>query len=348
MYSPFAIYNNTFWHNFLIFEGDWRPGAQHLVFNNIYGSPYHYWTTDPVFTNNESDDLSPKLTNRMYNCVYSVQDKPPSAYNGYYTAIMNNLNVGVNAANQAVQGNLMVATAFPATADIRWIEMDTARFLSVNPASAQFLEPNWGDSLVTAYIKNAGWTASGVTNSDGTPADLGAIQSSGGKLVDDITIKPTMPIIFNGTAVSLSFNVTDRIGGMTNPKITLLRFVRNLPNQSNSYGGNVTPIAAADIIAIPVPATPVVIGSNSFNVTIPAADTSTYSFFELTITGTGSDGKPVSASVGFIPYRKLDYKFVVQVWNFAENKPARYGPCRATRSGSGSSRRKWTIPHLPR
>ena len=97
-----------------------------------------------------------------------------------------------------------------------------------------------------------------------------------------------------------------------------MRFVRNLPNQSGSGYGNVKIIPAADIITIPVPATPIIFGLNSLNVTIPASDTSTYSFIELTITGTGSDGKPVSSSVGFIPYRKLDYKFVVQVWNFAK------------------------------
>ncbi len=46
-YSPLSIYNNTFWHNFLIFIGGWRPGAQHLIFNNIFAKPFEYWSFRP-------------------------------------------------------------------------------------------------------------------------------------------------------------------------------------------------------------------------------------------------------------------------------------------------------------
>ena len=37
--SPLAIYNNTFWHNFINFAGQCAPGCQHLIFNNIYARP---------------------------------------------------------------------------------------------------------------------------------------------------------------------------------------------------------------------------------------------------------------------------------------------------------------------
>ena len=314
MYSPFAIYNNTFWHNFLIFEGDWRPGAQHLIFNNIYGSPYHYWTVDVNFTNAESNDLSPKFTNRMNNCVFSVQRKG-APFDPYYTAIMNGITVGVNAANLAAQGNLMnVTQGFPAAANIRWVEMDTARFLSVDPASSQFLEPKWTDDLVATYIKDAGWAASSVLDPDGSPADLGAIPSGGGRPVDLVTIKPTMPIFFNGLQATLNFDVTQRVGKMTAPKITLFRYVRNLPNQANAYGGNCTVIPAANIVDMTAQAKVIQTGPNSFTVTIPQADTSTYAFFELFIQGTGSDGKTFTSATGFLPYRKLEYKFKVEVF----------------------------------
>jgi len=42
MLSPLAIYNNTFWHNFLLFIGHWEPGCQHEVFNNICAKPNRY------------------------------------------------------------------------------------------------------------------------------------------------------------------------------------------------------------------------------------------------------------------------------------------------------------------
>ncbi|HLV32989.1 MAG TPA: hypothetical protein VKY57_15590, partial [Chitinispirillaceae bacterium] len=42
--SPVAIYNNTFWRNFMRFASVWQSGGQHLVFNNIYGTPFRYLT----------------------------------------------------------------------------------------------------------------------------------------------------------------------------------------------------------------------------------------------------------------------------------------------------------------
>jgi hypothetical protein len=43
--SPVAIYNNTFYKNYLIFVGHWRPALQCLVFNNIYSKPFSYWSS---------------------------------------------------------------------------------------------------------------------------------------------------------------------------------------------------------------------------------------------------------------------------------------------------------------
>ncbi len=38
---------------------------------------------------------------------------------------------------------------------------------------------------------------------------------------------------------------------------------------------------------------------------------------------TGADGKPATTNVGFIPYRKLDYKFVVEILDSAGTKASR-------------------------
>ncbi len=75
--SPLAIYNNTFWHNFLIFVGHWNAGAQHLVFNNIYSTPHTYWGEDPNFPN-PFHKMDHAFVNRMKSCVYATQTRPPA------------------------------------------------------------------------------------------------------------------------------------------------------------------------------------------------------------------------------------------------------------------------------
>ncbi|MFW6255057.1 MAG: hypothetical protein ACOC41_09035, partial [Chitinivibrionales bacterium] len=74
--SPLAIYNNTFWHNFLIFVGHWQAGAQHLVFNNIYSTPNVYWSDDATFSN-PFHKLDHRFPYRMKHCVYASQGQEP-------------------------------------------------------------------------------------------------------------------------------------------------------------------------------------------------------------------------------------------------------------------------------
>ena len=310
MLSPLAIYNNTFWHNLFIFVGTWRAGVQHLVFNNIYAQPYKYWGSESIFGGQSWQELMPDFQNRMYNCVLAAQQQAPTAYS---VQLMNGMgNPATNANNQPYQGGL-IQTTYPAAANNRWLE---TKFLSTDPTSSDFLVPDWSDSLVQRYIVDCGWAVSGVKDPDGSPADLGAFPMNGSRPKDLVTIRPTLPVIRNGNSVTLAFSVDERIGTMTDPKITYLRYVRNIQFQADAYGNSITPIPAGNIINIPIPATPVIVGPNNFTFNLPSGvDTSTYAFFELIIEGTGSDGKPYSSAVGFLPFRKLDYKFVVTIWD---------------------------------
>ncbi len=44
IFSPVAIYNNTFWNNYLFYCANWKVGGQHLAFNNIMGEPKYPWS----------------------------------------------------------------------------------------------------------------------------------------------------------------------------------------------------------------------------------------------------------------------------------------------------------------
>ncbi len=85
MLSPIAIYNNTFWHNCLLIVAHWQVGAQMLVFNNIFGEPYTYWSkiTD---LNGAFMEMDKNLLNRVNNCLYASQKQAPETRSQTYQA----------------------------------------------------------------------------------------------------------------------------------------------------------------------------------------------------------------------------------------------------------------------
>jgi hypothetical protein len=310
MLSPLAIYNNTFWHNFLELIGHWKAGYHHLVFNNIFGQPYRYLADESVVTGATYMDICKCFRNRMNNCVFAAHAQAPDSLS---VNIFNGMPQPDSVDGHAMPGGLITAAnSFPAAAEIRWLETP---FLSTDSASADFLVPDWNDTLVQRYIINKGWPASGVLDPDGSAADLGAISQGGGKPADVATIIPTMPVMISGNSAMVTFELSQRIGNMTAPTIKLHRWVGNLPYDMNAWSSNWAAgvITAANVNDVAVPTTPVVIGSNTYTFTMPAAQTTIYAFLEMIIEGTGSNSLPYTSTVGFIPFRKLDYKFVVDV-----------------------------------
>jgi hypothetical protein len=321
--SPLAIYNNTFYKNLMIFAGHWQSGYIHLIFNNIFGPPSTYWTSVTGFST--SQDLTPAMTSRIYNCVYSAQVRPPQAN---YTQIMDRLQqIQGNGGAAPDPGTLLSPPAgtnpgFTAAANVRWLEMDSSMFLSTSPASDKFLEPNWDDQYVKDYIIQKGWVASGVKNTDGTTADLGAIEQAHGKPSFVGIIQATYPITVGSTAgeALIRFSLNQRENTtMSSPVIKLFRLVK-IKYLKDSFGsGDIATIgiSAADMTTLPVPAAPVKVGDNSYTISVNLTG-QTYAFIEMIIEATGADGNKFTTSTGFLPYRQLDYKFIVEVLNKAD------------------------------
>ena len=161
--SPLAIYNNTFWHNFLILGAHWRAGSQHLIFNNIYAEPWHYWADDPTYQNSwlKMDNV---FVNRMKHCTYAAQSEAPrpqvvevkefdqgindtvtDSVTSYRVIIMNDVGVveqtnvtvpmvvSTGTVNKTINGvvvpgNRIIGAsgkAWPAEANIRWFEINS-------------------------------------------------------------------------------------------------------------------------------------------------------------------------------------------------------------------------------
>lgn len=85
MLSPIAIYNNTFWHNCLLIVAHWQVGAQMLVFNNIFGEPYTYWSKITGL-NGAFMEMDKNLLNRITNCLYASQKQAPETRTQIYQA----------------------------------------------------------------------------------------------------------------------------------------------------------------------------------------------------------------------------------------------------------------------
>jgi len=67
LFTPHAIYNNTFYNNTRNIMGGWKASAPHLLFNNIFGTPN-------AFPNGKANTmtLEDKFPYRMHNSVFSA------------------------------------------------------------------------------------------------------------------------------------------------------------------------------------------------------------------------------------------------------------------------------------
>lgn len=345
--SPLAIYNNTFYKNGWVFIGNWRSGGHYLIFNNIIASPYQdatfenpWQVLDPYFHN--------RMFNSVYAChvlpiaeqkqsVQVADDDPDNpgaqvrkSVTVYQPRIMNSfgeveasdiivpctLSSGTvsnqTVRNVKVPGNRIVSSqaggGYSAANNLRWLE---TKFKSTDPKESDFLVPDWDDPLIDKYIVDQGYAAVGITDPDGTPADLGAIPKEGGRHSSEIRIKPTAPVSINkGTAV-VSFVIE---GAIENPKIKYIKWIHELPVDA-VFGQKDVVIPKNDIISIDkIP--DVKVGNNTLTFTVPSrSDSNLYAFFEIVIEGTDPEtNQPVQSVVGSLPYRKIDYEFKVEIF----------------------------------
>ncbi|MDR0330454.1 MAG: right-handed parallel beta-helix repeat-containing protein [Chitinispirillales bacterium] len=197
------------------------------------------------------------------------------------------------------------------------VKLDTL-FKSLNPASADFLVPNWTLAPIKDYVQNKGWALAGMKTSDGKAADLGAHPSSGGRQTTVARILPQNVVLLNGNGTSGTANFMLKVekGTFNNAKVKMLRWVAPIPDNTDSDGGNckVVPSTSIHNIAAAV-GTAVRTGSNSFQfntgTTVSTADT--VGFFEIIVEGTDANGNAVTSDVGFLPYRALEYGLKITV-----------------------------------
>jgi hypothetical protein len=204
---------------------------------------------------------------------------------------------------------------FPTDANNRWLE---PKFKSTDPKSADFLVPDWDDSVMKAIIVDKGWPDAGVRDADGTIADLGAIPFNQQAFKDEIVIKPTKPVVINNGTATVSFNLYAITGSMTNPVIKYVRWMQDLPRDTTAWGKQANAGTALNITKPGVLSTPtltnstITMGLNT--ITFPVTQTGEYAYLELIVEGKGSSGETITSALGFLPYRKLQSLFTVKLY----------------------------------
>ncbi len=352
--TPWAIYNNTLWHNFQNFSGQWQAGAQHLIFNNIYGIVSTLWVLDNSYGQKVGVHAMDKsFPNRMKHCVYDLMQQKPNksqqtvqagqtdpATNQYvevkktvdviqYMVIQNQMDV--------TRSDLIVQLDIPLTNDTVTVFKTINNGAVANganikpfPVSAKVgyfpvpfksTDPTSSDFLVPDWAD----TAVQRLILDNGWADAGIIDADGspadlgaipkgGIPTDKGAMISLAPVTITGTEALINFNFQTN-GTFTNPKVKYIKCICPLLFNADTWGNNVDPIVSAAIQNVTIiSGDPLSIGQNTLKVSAPSGVTD-YAFYEIFVEGTGSQGKKVVSSTGFHPYRKLDYYFEVWVTN---------------------------------
>ncbi|MDR2592493.1 MAG: hypothetical protein LBC59_06780 [Chitinispirillales bacterium] len=159
VYSPVAIYNNTFYRNEMNFIGNWKIGAPHLLFNNIFGKStvqvsanganapafgYDFMAMDGMFQyrmHNSTFSAYLKIDAQGqevyvdYTCSPQSYDtlwvRDVSVWNSFATPVKSKLRIDYTYCGKSKEEDAVVPGAlltggsygFPTDANIRWLEM---------------------------------------------------------------------------------------------------------------------------------------------------------------------------------------------------------------------------------
>lgn len=352
MLSPIAIHNNTLWHNHTSIAGHWHAGAHFLVFNNI--------VAQPDISYNEMMSMDPVYVNRMHHCLYAAQNGFSTINRSHYFSMLDpegrlvDKNVQVTGVDQvrimngmdkveiegmtvtvqiqlssgpidtsffvdwAIQPGARVISPFGTNSTVRWFEM---KFLSTDTNSPDFLVPDWDDPDVKRLVLDQGWPEAGILDADGSIADLGAIPK-GGKASFNTVIHAVNPVIVDGSNANVTFDLLG-IGkeSLNNLSIKYIRWIKNVDFVEGSFGSEIAAISASSIVDVTASGEPLKMGTNNIHFSIPArASNEHFAFIEMIFEGKNLEGKTELSSVGFVPFRKLDYIFEVRILDYATGK----------------------------
>jgi hypothetical protein len=215
----------------------------------------------------------------------------------------------------ALLSGTTATVSFPKNANVRWFGV---KFKSTDTLSTSFLTPDWDDPVMKKFIVDQGWPDAGILDKDGSIADIGAKPFETAPQQTEVLIRPTNPVrISSTTTATASFMISENL---KNPVIQYVKWIDALlyKEVGAAFGGNAKPLLN-DVYVFPLTnfiKTTLKQGFNQISFGVPARTTTNiYAFLEIVVKGVKANNEPVTSNVGFLPYRQLDYGFVVKIYN---------------------------------
>jgi hypothetical protein len=352
LFSPVAIYNNTFWHNHTFICGLWRSAAQHLIFNNLIAEPYVLWGSNPDFP--YPSDHTANFVNLFKHNLLAIQLQKAETQTQEYqwnlvdpetgknvegrkkftgisqVRIMNGIE-RVEAAGEDVPVPITLSSGidtvryFRANFVIHPGALITSPFpnTTANKSNNRWLEPKFQSIDPTdPRFLTPDWDDPLMKEyivDRGWPA--AGVYDGDGTIADIGAIpyskKQDEVILIKPTEpVSIS-NTT------ATAAFNLQAVSGTIKNPKIKYVKwiDALPFTERTILALDVNIfnvtpniTSVTEGINKIQFTVPARrSTNTYGFLQIVVTGVNEKGDSVTSNVGFLPYRALAYKFIVRI-----------------------------------
>jgi hypothetical protein len=218
-------------------------------------------------------------------------------------------------AGRLLQGD-PTATAFTSAEKNRWVE---TRFRSVQPTDPGFLMP----TPASQELLGSGWDPLRYPAS-GSPSGLSGLGAlpPASRPQALLRIVPLAPVLVEGGQMVLRFSVQawngEPAANAAAPVITYLRVEKNMPTNSNSFGG-MAGLQLPEAEAIPVPAAPIRYGYNE--VKLPQsglkADSNALGFVEMAVQSMGT-----LSNVAQFPILPLVSRFTVEALDETQDIPA--------------------------
>jgi hypothetical protein len=351
LFSPVAIYNNTFWHNHTFLCGLWRSAAQHLIFNNLIADPYMLWSKNPDFP--YPSDYTANFVNLFKHNLVAIQLQEPQQRTKlcewsvidpetgeelkgrknfpYLTEVRTMNDFSVDVAGEDVPVPITLSSG-----------IDTVKYFRVSEATRQ-------GALILAPFPN---TANNKSNNRWLEPKFQSEDPSDPRFLAPDWDDPLMKeyIVDRGwPAVGVydgDGSIAD-IGAIPYSKkqeeVILIKPTEpvSISNTTATAAFNLQAVSGSiknpkikyvkwidalpfeerakltltvNIIDVTPNVTSVTEGINKIQFTVPARrSTNNYGFLQIVVTGVNDKGDSVTSNVGFLPYRALAYKFIVRI-----------------------------------
>jgi hypothetical protein len=333
--APHKIYNNTINHCPVVFgNGGWKPGNQHLFYNNLVN---WFGTADSTADDNVNDQLRGAVENSSQVLAYYRDFMHNNSFVGgpdslWLKSKQSGLLTGVYNYGKYIFNDWTASTKYNSTYYINSVDLWSTGgrisklgsgsvdstynnlwakkmyfYDSTTESSSNYMVPDSTKALMDSLVYHNGWDATGRRMSDGSSPWRGArpVASAVLSLGDQKMV--TIDSSTGTRKVSFTYTLTPAsTSGWSNLKWSVVNYYKTCPW---TIGGPSSLSAYPTALTLSPDASPS-FGTNTFSASLTTAPSDTIARFDLIVSGT-YNGATVKSNVGSWLWRKTAYNFKV-------------------------------------